>query len=129
MSIFERAFLTVIADTMARLKAGDSQDAVRSFMDGRVRTLLASWNAVQALEAQLEDYADTWTRSGWRALRSGWRLMWPRSSIGACGLSIGVFSSSRWTSCGRQLQQPGGDVMGTNEARQLGFEHGQQDPT
>lgn len=61
MSIFERAFLTVIADTMARLKAGDSQDAVRSFMDGRVRTLLASWNAVQALEAQLEDYADTWT--------------------------------------------------------------------
>ena len=62
MSIFERAFVTVIADAMARLKAGDSQNQAYAFMDARVRTLLSSWNTCRAIEGQLDRYQGQWTQ-------------------------------------------------------------------
>jgi hypothetical protein len=61
LSIFELAFLTVIADAMARLKDHWSGEKVYALMDQRVRTLLSLRNICMAIERDLERYADQWT--------------------------------------------------------------------
>lgn len=61
LSIFELAFLTVIADAMARFKDNWSGEKVFAFMDRRVRTLLSLRNICMAIERDLERYADQCT--------------------------------------------------------------------